>query len=738
MHRIFSKPFIYITFRTRMLLGFCSIITLVTIVLNASLMQISNFQHETLKQNALHEIRLNATDIAYSILEVKQLLTDVGVTHNQETFKNAEIAAGNLKKNLSQIRAGDYFSPNGVQKLNSLESDFDAFYDQAKQMAMAYMTSGLQAGNTIRSDLDQKSRLLDEKIKKLTYDTGKEYLKGGTFERTEFHAIKTIIFVTFFVTAFGLSIAIYLSRYLTNQLGIDPYYAKGIAKEIARGDLSRSIKVNTGDTKSLLFALEQMRQQLLARRTQDQKILEEILRIKFALDTVSVGVMITDDQHTIIYINNELKTILKNAESEIIKLMNNFSIDTIIGKKTNDLSFLPIDDQFRESLNRTHRIPVLLGNLHLLIVITPVINERGQRLGWVSEWHDQTETVMVESELAAVVAAASMGDFDRIFNIQGKDGVMRLLGEGINQLMHTNKISLHEISRVLSAITRGDLTEKITNPYFGAFGELKESTNATVEKLKGIISQIKEVTEVIHTGTKEIASGNNDLSHRTENQATSLQVTTTNVMDLTSAVQNNAENAKKANQLAIRATEVASKGGDVIGNVITTMQGINDSSRKVVDIISVINNIAFQTNILALNAAVEAARAGDQGRGFAVVAGEVRNLAKLAAAAAGEIQNLIGDSVEKIEDGTKLVAQAGETMDEILNSIQTVSVIMNNITTASAEQSLGIEEVNKAIAQMDEVTQQNAALVEQAAASAESLEEQAQNLAMTVESFKLD
>lgn len=721
-----------------MLIGFCSIIVLVAIVLNVSLTQFSKLHQESLKQNTLLQMALTADKIVFSILQIKQLLAEAAVTHNQKSYQDAEIAAALVKKSISQIRTGEYITPEGIKKLNSFEADFDAFYKQGKQLPSAYIINNLETGNIIKTNLEKKSLLLDEQIKEFAYDASKKYLKVDNFIEVEIQAFITLTIISGLAMTLGLGIAIYLSRYLTNQLGIDPYYAKGIAKEIARGDLSRSISVNKGDNKSLLFALEQMRQQLLANKNQDHQTIKEILRIKFALDHVSVGVMITDDQHTIIYANDELNTIFKHAETEINQLMPHFSLNTLVGKKINELSFIPANDDLLESLTSTHKIPVLLGGLHMMIVITPVIDGQGERLGWVSEWHDQTEAVMVESELAAVVAAASMGDFNRTFNIQGKAGVMRLLGEGINQLMHTNKISLNEISRVLSAITRGDLTEKITNPYFGAFGELKESTNATVDKLKGIISQIKEVTEIVLNGTKEIASGNNDLSHRTENQATSLQETTTNVMELTYAVQNNAENAKKANQLAIRATEVASKGGEVIGNVITTMQGINDSSRKVVDIISVINNIAFQTNILALNAAVEAARAGDQGRGFAVVAGEVRNLAKLAAAAAGEIQNLIGDSVEKIEDGTKLVAQAGKTMDEILNSIQTVSVIMNNITTASAEQSLGIEQVNKAIAQMDEVTQQNAALVEQAAASAESLEEQAQNLALTVESFKLD
>jgi methyl-accepting chemotaxis protein len=295
-----------------------------------------------------------------------------------------------------------------------------------------------------------------------------------------------------------------------------------------------------------------------------------------------------------------------------------FSLAELVGTPINELGFIPASSDLLASITDSQRIPILLGGHHMVIVITPVIDEHGDRLGSVSEWHDQTEEVLVENELAAVVAAASMGDFTRAFNVQGKEGVMRLLGEGINQLMYTNKVSLDEISRVLSAITRGDLTETITNPYFGTFGELKEGTNATVDELKRIIRQIKEVTDIIHNGAREIASGNNDLSQRTERQAASLQETTSSMGELTVAVQNNAANAQKANQLAIKATAIATTGGDVIGNVITTMQGINDSSKKVVDIISVIDGIAFQINILALNAAVEAARAGDQGRGFAV------------------------------------------------------------------------------------------------------------------------
>ncbi|MHB1086082.1 MAG: methyl-accepting chemotaxis protein, partial [Thiobacillus sp.] len=253
-----------------------------------------------------------------------------------------------------------------------------------------------------------------------------------------------------------------------------------------------------------------------------------------------------------------------------------------------------------------------------------------------------------------------------------------------------------------------------------------------------IISQVRTGTETIAVASREIASGNADLSNRTESQASSLEETASSMEQLTSTVRQNAENARQANQLVGSTADVAVKGGRVVGQVVDTMASIKDSSRKIADIIGVIDGIAFQTNILALNAAVEAARAGEQGRGFAVVAAEVRNLAQRSAGAAKEIKALIEDSVGKVDAGGKLVDEAGKTMDEIVNSVKRVTDIMSEIAAASQEQSAGIEQVNQAVGQMDEMTQQNAALVEQAAAAAESLQDQAGQLAQAVSAFKLD
>ena len=299
--------------------------------------------------------------------------------------------------------------------------------------------------------------------------------------------------------------------------------------------------------------------------------------------------------------------------------------------------------------------------------------------------------------------------------------------------------SLNRVRSALETISTGDadLTRRLAITRQDEIGEVSRFFNTFVERLQLIIQQVRESTDALGHATHEIASGNMDLSSRTERQASSLQETAASMEELTATVQKNTDNAHQANQMAAAASHVAAQGGEVVSQVILTMGSINDSSKKIVDIISVIDGIAFQTNILALNAAVEAARAGDQGRGFAVVASEVRALAGRSAAAAREIKTLIGDSVEKVEAGSKLVTQAGLTMNDIVSSVKQVTGIMGEIMSASQEQMHGIEQVNQAIKEMDTVTQQNAALVEQAAAAAGSMQDQASNLTQVVSVFKV-
>jgi len=292
--------------------------------------------------------------------------------------------------------------------------------------------------------------------------------------------------------------------------------------------------------------------------------------------------------------------------------------------------------------------------------------------------------------------------------------------------------------KIAQSVASGDLTSRIEAQTNDETGQLLEALKEMNDSLVKIVGEVRTGTDTIATASGQIATGNQDLSSRTEEQASSLEQTAASMEELTSTVKQNADNARQANQLAVSASEVAIKGGSVVGQVVDTMGSINASSRKIVDIIGVIDGIAFQTNILALNAAVEAARAGEQGRGFAVVASEVRSLAQRSAAAAKEIKTLIGDSVEKVEEGSRQVAEAGRTMEEIVDSVKRVTDIMGEITAASQEQTSGIEQINQAITQMDQVTQQNAALVEEAAAAAGSLQEQATSLVKAVSVFRLD
>ncbi len=389
-----------------------------------------------------------------------------------------------------------------------------------------------------------------------------------------------------------------------------------------------------------------------------------------------------------------------------------------------------------ENLKLSTRLGVGFGVVLLLMMALVVLGIAG-----LDALQEQVRVLaeMQGAQAKAVALAAEQGAGVTRKLMIGLGLLALLAGMGFTYgLVRSIVRPLEEAIYIAETVTSGDLSQEFSTERGGEFGRLLLSMGEMEDTLTDLVTRIKASADLILVASKEIASGNQDLSSRTEEQASSLEETAASMEELTSTVKQNADNARQANQLAVSASNVAVRGGSVVSQVVDTMGSINASSRKIVDIIGVIDGIAFQTNILALNAAVEAARAGEQGRGFAVVAAEVRNLAQRSAAAAKEIKVLIDDSVEKVEAGGKQVSEAGKTMDEIVDSVKRVTDIMAEITAASQEQTSGIEQINQAITQMDQVTQQNAALVEEAAAAAASLQEQASGLSQVVSVFKLD
>jgi methyl-accepting chemotaxis protein len=541
------------------------------------------------------------------------------------------------------------------------------------------------------------------------------------------------------IVLFNIVLSFIMAKFLLSNIVGGLRIACAQLNEIAQGHYHNKIDVVRDDeVGKLMYAMKSMEIKMGFEITEAKRTATDALRLKCALDNVSICVRVADNNGTLIYVNNSLREILHRDEKAFQKENPAFLADKVVGGSVGVFYADPDAAVERlRNLNSTAKTRLQLGGRPYDVVTTPVITESGERLGTVGQWLDLTEQIKAEIEVESIVSAASNGDFSQRIVLEGKEGFFLRMGEGMNQLMQTSATSLEEVVRVLGALAKGDLTENIVNEYHGTFGKLKDDSNTTVEQLTKVIGTIKEVADTINTASKEIASGNTELSQRTEKQATSLEETAASMERITSTVKQNAENAKQANQLAAGASDIAVRGGQVVGQVVHTMSSISESSEKIVDIISVIDGIAFQTNILALNAAVEAARAGEQGRGFAVVASEVRNLAQRSAAAAKEIKALISDSVGKVQVGTELVDRAGKTMDEIVTAVKHVTDIMSEISAASVEQSSGIEQVNQAITQMEDVTQQNAALVEEAAAAAESLEEQAQQLSGLIATFRL-
>ncbi len=462
-------------------------------------------------------------------------------------------------------------------------------------------------------------------------------------------------------------------------------------------------------------------------------------RIKVALDNVSSNVMVASNSGDIIYLNESVINMMRNAEQDLRKDLPEFAVDRLQGANI-DIFHKKPEHQRRllESLQDTFRSRIKVGGRSFDLVANPVIDDENNRLGTVVEWQDITEQLRAENEIEELIANATVGQLDVRLDTEGYADFTRTVANGVNSLLDAVVEPLRDIKHVLSALSEGDLTQKMQGQYQGEFAELNNSLTTSLGRLENMVNEIRRAGSSIAVGASEIATGNTTLSERTESQAASLEETAASMEQMTSTVKQNADNAQQASRLAEEARTLAEQGGDISTRVVASMGAISASSNKIAEIISVIDEIAFQTNLLALNAAVEAARAGEQGRGFAVVASEVRNLAQRSAGAAKEIKELIGDSVNKVDEGARYVDESGEALKRIMESINQVSDIISQIAKAGIEQAQGIDQVNTAVSSMDAGTQQNAALVEEVAAASASMEEQASQLQRLVNAFRVN
>jgi methyl-accepting chemotaxis protein len=471
-----------------------------------------------------------------------------------------------------------------------------------------------------------------------------------------------------------------------------------------------------------LARLEQEQERLQAER----EVAAENMRVRIALDNVSSNVMMADAERRVVYLNRAARRLFEEAAEDLREALPDFDPDKLVGASIDRFHRDPAHQAgLIGGLESSHTAEIKVGRRTLRIIANPVIDEAGQRLGTAVEWADRTAEVAVEQEIDQLVAAAREGDLARRIGQAGKHGFFGRLATGFNALLEELSEVFDEIARVMASMAEGDLEQRIRGTYRGTFGAVQDDINRTLDNLRDVVARMRQSADQVGSAANEISEGNANLSSRTEQQASSLQETASSLEQLTATVRNNADNARQANQVAANARQAAQRGGEVVGDAVGAMEQINAASKRIAEIIGVIDEIAFQTNLLALNASVEAARAGEQGRGFAVVASEVRNLASRSADAAKEIKALIRDSVDKVDAGSALVNQSGETLQEIVASVKKVGDIIAEISAASNEQSQGIDQVNQAVSAMDQLTQQNAALAEQTSAASQGMRENA-------------
>lgn len=538
------------------------------------------------------------------------------------------------------------------------------------------------------------------------------------------------------LTIVGIAVGMSLIRFFSHTIE----HSIGLFYRLLNGNFTlRGLELKRNDQMGdFTRGLYSMSVKLNADFIAAQQVASENLRIRYALDNVDAAVMLADTNFDIIYLNKTASKLFQNAEKDFRETLPSFNSNLLLGSNIDIFHSKPSRQRaLLETMTHSFITETVVSNHHIRIIASPVLNEIGDRIGFVSEWQDRTEEVKIEREIENLVANITVGDLKHRIDMNGKEGFIKTLCLEINGLNDVIESVFNDISNVMRNMAEGDLTSTITTDYQGIYADCKNNINNTLMKVSEIFILIRDAADFIESSSEELASGNNNLSNRAEQQAANLEETAASMEELTSTVQHNTESAHQAAQVANTARMLAEKGGEVVHAAISAMREINDSSNQIAEIIGVIDEIAFQTNLLALNASVEAARAGEHGRGFSVVATEVRNLAQRSAGAAQQSNDLIKNSMQKVRAGNEFVNQTGDALAAIVSSVKQVGDIVSHIAAASQEQASGISQVNQAVAQMDEITQQNAALAEQSSAASMSVNDETTKMVKLLDFFTI-